>query len=302
MTRPTTSMTAKVSRYCTSLTRERTARRHEEEVERGDVDEGRQHRRAAPVAAAPRRPPPSRNSMTMLASSKYGTQRHAPAASSAAQTQRQRTVAASGLAPASRFGVAAAAPAPRRAIAAPAPTSMTSMSGASCARPVWPSDRASGQPGRARRAPDHELRQVVRARVVDQRLRPRSAPTSVGRVGAQLLRQLAAFAGCARAAPSGRRCSAGVSTYTACQGTSSCARQPRGAAHHLLGARRPGRRRHSSALSVCHTGATDAVGAVGLHICRRRGRRCGAAPARAARSGCPCGRSSATARSACSGR
>ena len=50
ITSATTSITAKVSRYCTSLTANDEARRHVEEVERRHAEEGRQHRRPAAEA------------------------------------------------------------------------------------------------------------------------------------------------------------------------------------------------------------------------------------------------------------
>ena len=67
----TASITAKVSRYWKSRHREREARRHEEEVERGHADERGEHGGAASPLHARRSTTVSRNSITMLARSKY---------------------------------------------------------------------------------------------------------------------------------------------------------------------------------------------------------------------------------------
>ena len=66
---------------------------------------------------------------------------------------------------------------------------------------------------------------------------------------------------------------------------------------------RPGRGRCSTAATPRSSRRARSPCPRGMPAPRpRRDRRCGAARARAARSGCPCGRSCATARSICSGR
>ena len=100
---------------------------------------------------------------------------------------------------------------------------------------------------------------------------------------------------------SGRRCRRGVSTYTAIhvgvQPRRRCAGRRGPRARHAVPGPTATRRRSVTGHGVPMRVFVAVVGA----SARRRARRCGAARARAARSGCPCGRSCAPRCSACSG-
>ena len=175
------------------------------------------------------------------------------------------------------------------------------MSAPSVARAVGAARRRQRASGAGRAAPEHDRRQVVLARVA----RPAPRRCLAGEqavVRAQLLRQLERAQDAVARRAVGRRCSAGVSTYTACQRTLSC--RP-GARRCAPSARRPrsGRRRPAARPRVFQTGCPTPRCAVAPARRPRHARRCGAARSRAARSGCPCGRSSAPrARPAAAGR
>ena len=199
----------------------------------------------------------------MLARSKYGTSRWVSTRGGARRPRRPGSSAE----PARRVGRLAIA-GPRGAARAQGrlrcgwPTSMRSMSGASRAT-AWPSVRRGHHGERLAAGPARAWTGCAGARA-----RPAPAAMPCADSTAVLAPSSCASLTVCRMPsrrPPSRRCSAGVSTYTACQVTASC-RASCAALRTTCSAPSCGPMQHSSAPSVFHTCAIDAVDAVGLHV------------------------------------
>ena len=242
VTRPTTSMTAKVSRYCTSDTANDKRGGDEEEVERGHVDERREHRRPAARAARATQHHRQQEQHHDVGEVEVRHQQRAPATRRGGADRQRPAVAAN---------------AARRRRRRPAPSARVrrrrGRARCGCAdldagrrrAPVAPA-RCAERPRRGHQrarlaAAEHELGQVVLRAHASTSAAAMSCADSIAVSRAELLRELDASAGCARAGRGQPLQRAASRRRPHARSTVELPRQPRRAAHHVLGARRAAR-------------------------------------------------------------